>query len=317
MQKQQNTRRSYALIAAVILCIMTVFTISGAAYEFEFEDYYQRHEFMVAPPREKLWVLTGASDFRQMNEDEYLQLRTASFQIYNVSHEYDGGGYGASGSVVIARPNSPWDTFGGLWIIDSPHATLNDGFEIRYVPDVALLDFCVDECCYRIYTSDDLEHPVSYANMDASIYVVEDDPSSSHLVLANPDFLDVELCDACEDAWGYRPYFIGYATFETGLMGSFSAGYAEGWDQGWIDGNTQGYDLGHEEGYRLGETDALNGNETLKDLIFAIFGAPIELINGMLDFDLFGINVASLVKTLLTLSITALIVWVIIKLVKG
>ena len=52
-------------------------------------------------------------------------------------------------------------------------------------------------------------------------------------------------------------------------------------------------------------------------MIFAIFGAPVELINGMLDFNLLGINVLSLVKTLVTLAVTALIVVGILKMTRG
>ena len=317
MKKLQKLRRSFAVIGVLLLCMVTIFTISGAAYQIEYIDYVFRNDLMIVPPRDKLWVDTSAG-LVSMSEAQYRQLQSASFQIYNIGHVYDGGGYGASGSCEIAWTDEvSGSTFGGLWIIDHPYTSYRDGFEARYVDNVALLDFCVDETFFRIYSPDDLEHPVDYAPMDATIYVVEDDPTHSSLVLAEPGALDVDFGDACEDAWGYRPYTICYASYVTGLMGSYSAGYAEGWDQGWIDGNTQGYDLGHYDGFRAGQTDVLNGNATLKDLIFSIFSAPVDLINGILDFDLFGINFASLVRSLITLAVVGIALVLYFKFSKG
>lgn len=74
------------------------------------------------------------------------------------------------------------------------------------------------------------------------------------------------------------------------------------------------WDSGHSAGFSEGQTDALNATGTFKQVIFAIFGAPVELINGVLDFDLFGINLAALVRTLITLSIVGLVVYLIFKL---
>jgi hypothetical protein len=72
----------------------------------------------------------------------------------------------------------------------------------------------------------------------------------------------------------------------------------------------------YQNGFAAGQTDAMNSTSSLKDMIFSIFSAPGDLINGILDFDLFGINMASLVKTLITLAITALIIVFLIKLMR-
>lgn len=88
-----------------------------------------------------------------------------------------------------------------------------------------------------------------------------------------------------------------------------------------------GYDIGYtaaenahaddyKNGFSAGQTDAMNSTSSLKDLIFGIFSAPGELINGILDFNLFGINLASLVKTLITLTVVALITVFLFKLMR-
>ena len=109
-------------------------------------------------------------------------------------------------------------------------------------------------------------------------------------------------------------------------------GYGDGYDDGYSIGNEEGYSDGYDYGFydaeELHASDYMNGygagllevadtEESIKDVVFAIFDAPVNLINGILDFNLFGINVASLVKTLITLAITALLVFFILKLVKG
>ena len=82
-------------------------------------------------------------------------------------------------------------------------------------------------------------------------------------------------------------------------------------DYGFIKGKDQGYG----EGYYDGNKEAGGYSSAFKDVVFAIFEAPVNLVNGMLDFDLFGINVASLCKTLITVSVVAAIVTVLVKFV--
>ena len=82
-------------------------------------------------------------------------------------------------------------------------------------------------------------------------------------------------------------------------------------DYGFIKGKDQGYG----EGYYDGNKEAGGYSSAFKDVAFAIFEAPVNLVNGMLDFDLFGINVASLCKTLITVSVVAAIVTVLVKFV--
>lgn len=110
---------------------------------------------------------------------------------------------------------------------------------------------------------------------------------------------------------GYdRGYYAGY---DIGHQDGYSFGFDVGYDEGLDDG----YDKGYGDGADFGRTDALNSTDTFKKGIFAIFNAPVDLINGVLDFDLLGINVASLVKTVLTLCIVGLIAFVVFKLQKG
>lgn len=107
-----------------------------------------------------------------------------------------------------------------------------------------------------------------------------------------------------------------YGAEVTTSRSDYDKGYDAGHDAGYDEGYAAGGEAGYSKGFSAGQTEAMNSNSTLKDLIFGIFSAPGELINGILDFDLFGINLASLVKTLLTLTIVALIVVFLFKLMR-
>lgn len=112
------------------------------------------------------------------------------------------------------------------------------------------------------------------------------------------------------------------------MLHAFNAGESSIWasgiirknyEKGYSDGITVGEALhadDYKNGFAAGQTDAMNSTHSLKDMVFAIFSAPAYFINGILDFDLFGINLATLVKTLITLVAVALVIIFLLKLMK-
>lgn len=66
------------------------------------------------------------------------------------------------------------------------------------------------------------------------------------------------------------------------------------------------YNIGKTDGIAIGETTS----DSLKQGIFAIFSAPVDMMARILNFELFGINLFYLISGLLTLSLAA---WVIKK----
>ena len=80
-----------------------------------------------------------------------------------------------------------------------------------------------------------------------------------------------------------------------------------------MDSYNYGYSDGYLEGYSIAELEGGTYNNSMKSMIFSLFEAPAVLMEGMLDFDLFGVNLFALVKTLLTLAVVAAVVIVLIK----
>ena len=121
-------------------------------------------------------------------------------------------------------------------------------------------------------------------------------------------------------------YQTGYTEGQESVLGivdgekqeAYDIGYGNGRQDGYLDGlndgSMQGYDRGYGEGKFAGESEAHTTLNSFKEMVFAIFDAPGVLIDGILDFEIFGINVAGLVKTVITLALVAAVVFLIIKL---
>lgn len=101
-------------------------------------------------------------------------------------------------------------------------------------------------------------------------------------------------------------YGIGY---DDGYSIGNEEGYSDGYDYGYIDGEKYGWD----NGFGAGQNDMAETSHTFKEMVFAIFDAPSRLIDSMLNFDIFGINLAGLVKTIITIAVVAVILVILLK----
>lgn len=95
--------------------------------------------------------------------------------------------------------------------------------------------------------------------------------------------------------------------------------YNNGYNMGFIDGEDSGYDTG----YRKGEEDGIIKGKTigykeyedekgstfkLKDLLFGIIDAPFNIIKSALNFEIFGINLSSVILFLISTSLVFFVV---------
>lgn len=89
----------------------------------------------------------------------------------------------------------------------------------------------------------------------------------------------------------------------------YDDGYQEGYYTGYDDGETSqyAYQVGYTDGYRQGETNGLNSAETGKNLILTIFSVPSYVLSNVFNFEIFGINLYSLICFLLTISIIGIV----------
>lgn len=81
------------------------------------------------------------------------------------------------------------------------------------------------------------------------------------------------------------------------------------------EGREEGYTQGHQIGYNAGYDDGMH-QTSLIDGIKSLFRAPMEFVESALNFEIFGINMASTVKVIITAMMIALVVVVVWKAVK-
>lgn len=103
-----------------------------------------------------------------------------------------------------------------------------------------------------------------------------------------------------------------------------SVNYDEGYNNGFLDGFTdanntlvtdsksyrEGYSSGRTAGYSTGYNDGTQaaGNYTFFSLISSVIDVPIQAIKGLLDFNLFGVDMSSLYLSLFTLCIVIMVI---------
>ena len=109
----------------------------------------------------------------------------------------------------------------------------------------------------------------------------------------------------------YEKYHEG---FEAGQQEAYQDGFLDGYDSGLYTGHatgkTEGYEQGKKEGYDLGYAEGKDygyfagEQSTVKDdfgkLALSVVSAPFTAISNMLNFEIFGINLAGLVFFMFT-----------------
>lgn len=168
---------------------------------------------------------------------------------------------------------------------------------------------------------------------------------SMYLVTASPDGMSPE--NALNYGYTFPDYFTSIAaqgSYYNPLSDSYlmlgslasSAGYDEGYDDGYEEGSSDGWQTGYDEGYTVGQIDAAadydsgydagyyngfeagkaeieNSADTFGSLFFSILDAPFDVIRGAFNFEIFGINVASILLFFVSVAAIAFLLKVLLK----
>ena len=111
--------------------------------------------------------------------------------------------------------------------------------------------------------------------------------------------------------YGLGNEYLRYSTYAYCNYWCFMRGLQGGWDYGYQIGG----DYAYENGWRVGYNDGMK-QTSLLDGVTAIFRAPMELINSVLNFEILGINMAVAVRVLISMAILGMVITVIWKAVK-
>lgn len=318
MKNKQKARRRCAWILSVLLCIVAILPVLFIPAAADTVDgitppnYYVSIRFPVHPSFDYEGSYTPANSVTledliveyQYTSDSTVHRVKIGNAVVTLLYSFESAG----ATVKIAGSTYSAELSDGF--LDDEHS-YESGYELAY---------------YRVYFNSNNAAAFSYflpfaVMIGATVTIPDSETISMDEYLRGYGEGSSSSSDRYDE--GYR---LGMEEGEAKHADDYNNGYAAGiekvkenyqlgYTKGKADGEAAHAD-DYKNGFAAGQTDAMNGTHSLKDLIFLIFSAPADLINGILDFDLFGINVASLVKTLITLAVTALIVVFLIKLMK-
>lgn len=97
-------------------------------------------------------------------------------------------------------------------------------------------------------------------------------------------------------------YNQGYTNgYETAMDGAYQDGYNTGYSEGNSTGYRNGYANGESAGYNQGVLDS--NDYSFLSLTSAVFDAPVTILTEMLNFEILGFNMRTLVLSLLSLAL--------------
>lgn len=132
------------------------------------------------------------------------------------------------------------------------------------------------------------------------------------------DFLD-EQCNLSPNEYDYRQYLFFYQIEYSRLIdmaNAYNVGYMNGFLNGtsYVESHANDYDLHYDyelsQAYDRGFQDGMlevNGNN-IPAMIYTVFNAPMAILGGAFNFEIFGINVANVIRFLITVSVVIFIV---------
>ena len=149
-----------------------------------------------------------------------------------------------------------------------------------------------------------------YVNMNneqpLSLYQMLDATSGSHMDYTNEQVINEVMRQLIFD--------VNYDMTPL-LEGRYNIGYNMGFSDGEDSGYDIGYSVGEENGIKKGKTigykeyeDEKGANFKLKDLLFGIIDAPFNIIKSALNFEIFGINLSSVILFLISTSLVFFVI---------
>lgn len=120
-----------------------------------------------------------------------------------------------------------------------------------------------------------------------------------------------EVADPYDYLPTYRTYYLtGDISSDSYYQQGYQTGFETGLNSGKQEGYTNGYNSGYQDGELSGYNDGVNSANryTFSNLLTAVVEAPVNVFMNLLDFNIMGYNLLSLVIGLLTLAVVVLIV---------
>lgn len=131
-------------------------------------------------------------------------------------------------------------------------------------------------------------------------------------------FSSIEL-----DSFEQTDYYFNFGTYLNSQITNFidvsGTEYGDGYNQGYGDGYAVGQSDGYNNGYQVGYGEGINYGQSQTTTAVTIFTGicevgllPVNVFLGILNFEVFGINIGGLVASLMTVAIVVIVIRVIL-----
>lgn len=117
--------------------------------------------------------------------------------------------------------------------------------------------------------------------------------------VTSPTSSSVSFFDAPHlgEYYSFTPFYVDIGFNQEGVN-------SEAWQNYWNQYYNNGYNKGYESGYNAGSSDS----DTFANMIFAVVDAPVKTINGLLDFEVLGVNMRNFFLSLVSVTLIGFII---------
>lgn len=150
----------------------------------------------------------------------------------------------------------------------------------------------------------------TYNEQPLSLYQKLDSTSGAHM-----DYTNEQVINEVMRQLIFEVNYDMTPLLEERYNNGYNMGYNKGYNMGFSDGEYSGYIAGEEDGIKKGKTigykeyeDEKGATFKLKDLLFGIIDAPFNIIKSALNFEIFGINLSSVILFLISTSLVFFVV---------
>lgn len=159
----------------------------------------------------------------------------------------------------------------------------------------------IEDTPYYKYDLSTQENYLQLVNSEVNAPVIAQMRDNSTWVnwLALVDVFNIDLVD--NNITWQSGFDVGY---ESGLDDGLTVGGQQGYNNGFYQGRIEGYN----KGFIAGQKDTASNSYTFLGLLGAVVDAPIQALTGLLDFEIFGVNMSSFFISLIALAVIIIII---------
>lgn len=131
------------------------------------------------------------------------------------------------------------------------------------------------------------------------------------VVLPNEEFVTDSSISINVDTSQFYQQLLDFGNYAKGYDTGYQAGYGNGYAEGNSDGQSAGYQIGYSDGYQ----EASDQNSTAVTIFTGICEVgllPVNVFLGILNFEVFGINIGGFVASLMTIAIVVIVLRVVL-----